>query len=99
MNAKAKIAIDRIIKQYKPQEIILFGSRVSKQHRVDSDYDFIIIKNTRRRFVRRALDLPDVDIEADFFIYTPAEYEKMKKTGNLFLLSALKNHKVLYSKK
>lgn len=89
-------SVKKIVKQYRPEKIILFGSRVRGEQRLDSDYDLIIIKKTKKRFVRRALDLPNIDLQADFFIYTPEEFQRMSDSGNPFLESALKYHKVLY---
>lgn len=98
MTVELKNALNKIIKNYNPEKIILFGSRARDEERSDSDYDFIIIKNTKARWIRRALKIPDVPIRADFFVYTPKEFEQMKESGNIFMREALKNHKILYEK-
>ncbi len=90
-------AIKKIVEEYQPEKIILFGSRVRGEDRPDSDYDFIIVKDTKTRWIQRAFELPDVPIHADFFIYTPEEFERMKE-GSIFMLNALKNYVVLYDK-
>lgn len=101
MNAPATLlesAVIKIVKEYQPEKIILFGSRAHGNERPDSDYDFIIIKDTKTRWIRRALEIPDVPFQADFFVYTPEEFQRMQEQGNLFLESALSNHTVLYER-
>jgi len=101
MNAPAtllKSAVKKIVDEYQPEKIILFGSRAHGDERPDSDYDFIIIKNTNTRWIRRALEIPAVPFQADFFVYTPDEFQRMRKQGNVFLESALSHHTVLYER-
>lgn len=98
MTAKLKNAVKKIVSGYKPEKIILFGSRARNEERPDSDYDFIIIKNTKTRWIRRSLKIPDIPIKADFFVYTPKEFKQMQDNGNIFMTEALKHHKILYEK-
>lgn len=98
VTAVLKNAVNKIVKSYKPEKIILFGSRARNEERIDSDYDFIIIKNTKTRWIRRALKIPDVPIKADFFVYTPKEFEQMKDSSP-FMINALKKSVALYDKK
>ena len=90
-------AVAIIVKEYKPEKIILFGSRAKGDSRPDSDYDFIIVKKTEERWIRRSLSIPDVDIKADFFVYTPEEFEQMKDSS-IFMVNALKNSIIVYDK-
>lgn len=90
-------AVAVIAREYKPEKIILFGSRAKGENRPDSDYDFIIVKKTDERWIRRSLAIPDVPIKADFFVYTPEEFEQMKSTS-IFMVDALKGSKVVYDK-
>lgn len=99
MNIELEAAIKKIATEYQPEKIILFGSRAKGEERPDSDYDFIIVKNTNERWIRRSLSIPDVPFRADFFVYTPDEFKKMQEEGNIFLEGALKDGIVLYSKK
>lgn len=97
MKAGLKEAVQKIITEYQPEKIILFGSRAKGEARPDSDYDFIIVKKTDERWIRRSLAIPNVLIQADFFVYTPEEFEKMKDS-NPFMISALENSIILYDK-
>lgn len=96
-NPELETAVKKIVEEYQPEKIILFGSRVRGEERPDSDYDFIIIKETKTSWASRALEIPNVPFQADFFVYTPEEFERMKTTS-VFMYHALKNHKVLYDK-
>ncbi len=90
-------AVGKIISEYQPEKIIFFGSRAKGEERPDSDYDFIIVKDINERWIRRSLSIPNVPIRADFFVYTPKEFEEMKDSS-IFMIEALKNHIVLYDK-
>ena len=97
MNTELEAAVNKIAAEYQPEKIILFGSRARGEERSDSDYDFIIVKDTNERWIRRSLSIPDVPFRADFFVYTPEEFEQMKDS-NIFMVEALKNHIILYDK-
>ena len=96
---------DTIIKNYQPEKIILFGSVVAGEMRKDSDLDFVLIKETKKRFydrigealkiVRSITPKPPID----FLVYTPYEFEEMT-TNNYFVRNEItKKGKVLYERK
>ena len=88
-----------LVNQYGPiEKIILFGSRASGEADEYSDLDLIIIKKTDQRFVRRLIEVPSLPVSADVFVYTPEEFETMKENENPFIMSALKNAKIIYEK-
>ena len=45
--------IQHLITNYKPEKVILFGSRAKGTAHEDSDYDFLIIKETSTGRLRR----------------------------------------------
>jgi predicted nucleotidyltransferase len=53
MTAELPIEIRQLIANYKPEKVILFGSRVSGNVHDDSDYDFLIVKETTTRRLNR----------------------------------------------
>jgi len=90
---------DQLIKKYKPQKIILFGSSVSGKMTPDSDLDFLIIKNDKKKPHDRMVEvykLVKKDIAADFIVYTPQEIADRVKLGDLFIKSLLSKGRVLY---
>lgn len=88
----------QLIKKYKPERVILFGSAVSGKMTSDSDLDFLIIKEDSRSFHERIADvygLVEKDVAADFIVLTPREYQRSKNT-NPFIREIESTGKVLY---
>ncbi len=88
------------IKKYKPEKIILFGSYARNEADEHSDIDFVVIKKTKKRFLKRLIEvakLIDNDLgQVDVFVYTPQEFQRMIEMGNPFIKQVLKEGKVLY---
>ena len=73
MDLRIEQVLERL-KNYKPEKIILFGSRAKKTFDPYSDIDLIIIKNTKKRFLDRVKDVIKIinpDFAIDIFVYTP----------------------------
>lgn len=91
------------LKKYSPDKIILFGSQARNEADRFSDIDVLIIKETKKRFLRRLKDaalllgptLPAVNV----FVYNRRELKAMVSAQNPFIESALKEGKVLYETK
>ena len=49
--------IQSIIRNYTPQKIMLFGSYASGEAHEGSDIDFMVIKETSKRFIDRIADV------------------------------------------
>ena len=96
--------IDRVVSDlmaYAPEKIILFGSAARGETDEYSDLDFIVVKNTDERFIRRLVDVAAYlprDRSIDVLVYTPQELRRMVDGGNPFIESALNDAKVLYEK-
>ncbi len=79
-----KIAIPKLEKEFKPEKIILFGSRAKGTAKENSDLDVIVISTSfdKMPFLRRMpLVLRKVSFpkHVDYICYTPSEFKKMKK--------------------
>lgn len=97
----AQRIINRIIRDYRPKKIIVFGSFARGDVHQGSDLDLVIIKNTKEKFLRRmdaVLDLCDGEIAVEPLIYTEAEFRKMLEEGNDFLETVSKEGKVVYER-
>jgi predicted nucleotidyltransferase len=74
-----------LLKQYEPEQIILFGSRARAEADEFSDYDLIVIKRTERPFLERLQDmvpyLVAFEHPAEILVYTPEEFTRMGETG------------------
>lgn len=96
-------ALDRmvavLVKEYRPEKIILFGSFVSGLVHEGSDLDLVIIKETPKRPIDRQVEVyglvkPEVGI--DLFIYTPKEFRDLESMGFSLVREMVTNGKVLY---
>ena len=98
METNIQKTVDKIVADYGPvKEVILFGSKATGRDDEYSDTDFIVIKDTQESFVRRLANLPPLAIQADVFVYTPAEFKAMKENENPFIMHALSHSQVVYS--
>ena len=97
-----KIMIDRIIKQFDPQSIILFGSYARGEATVNSDVDLLIIfseVNSKRQMaisIRQAL--ADLPIAKDIVVTTTQEVARYGQLVGTVLRPALREGKVLYER-
>ena len=88
------------LKRYNPEKIIIFGSYVRGEMDEYSDLDFVVIKKTGKRFLERLIEvakLIDNDLgKVDVFVYTPKEFEEMKKRENPFIDTVIREGRTVY---
>ena len=90
----------RIIKNLKPQKIILFGSYANGNPTEDSDLDFLIIKDStlpsyiQNRKLRKLLS--DLRIPVDIIVKTSKEFDLYKDIIGTIIYPANKFGKVIY---
>ena len=91
---------DRIVRAYRPEKIILFGSTASDRAGEDSDLDLLIIKRTRKKYFDRVLQVVrslKTWRPVDVFVLTPKEYDKRLADNRYFLVEEILKHgKVIY---
>ena len=93
--------VKTIVRRYRPEKIILFGSAAGGHISEDSDADLAIIKKTDKNFYDRIGEVSDMvehDIPLDIFVYTPEEFNRMRsdKYGYFVREEILKKGKVVY---
>lgn len=90
----------QIIRKFKPEKIILFGSAARGQFKSDSDLDFLVIKtnvpqsNIHRRWELR--NLVDENLPIDFIVLKPDELKQRLQKGDPFFETILKEGKILH---
>src|SRR3989338_2212072 len=100
VDQKLKEITEKIVKEYQPERIILFGSWAWGNPHENSDIDIFIVKDTDlpslkriealdRLFSRRAFPM-------DFLVYTPEQVERGMAKGDLFVQDIITKGKVLY---
>jgi predicted nucleotidyltransferase len=91
---------DKIVREIKPEKIILFGSYAWGEPTEDSDVDLFIIQKSKepRRIRQKELrrKLWGSDVPMDLLVYTPEEIEKRLEIDDPFILHILNKGKVLY---
>lgn len=98
---KLKKVTERIVQEYKPEKIILFGSYAWGRPTADSDFDLCIINNRKRDFyteTRKVHRIIDGEITADVLVYSNPEIRRRLKLGDFFFRDIIKKGKVLYEK-
>lgn len=93
-----------IIREARPERIILFGSYATGSEKEGSDFDLFIIKKTSKRQIERDREirrkLPENrTIGVDLLVYNPNEVKQALKEENVFLNKIIKEGKNLYVKK
>lgn len=89
----------QLIKKYKPQKIILFGSAARGDFGPNSDLDFLVIKNDSRRPLEIEQELHwliDYRIASDFIFLKPSETKARLNSGDFFLKEIFSQGRVLY---
>lgn len=75
--------LKKVKREFRPDLILLFGSRARGDHLKYSDYDLLIVSEKFRgiHFLERiyqVLELWDYDWDVDILPYTPEEFQKKK---------------------
>ena len=93
---------DRIVREYRPLKIILFGSYANGTPDEDSDIDLFIIKETadrpidRRVEVARIVSDPTRLVPFEPLVLTPEELRRRLRIGDSFVAEILEQGEVLY---
>ncbi len=101
-NAPARIddAIKKIVDQFHPVKIILFGSYARGAAGPDSDVDLLVVMEVkdskRRQAVEIDLALSDRTFPLDLIVVTPEEFEKYRDVVGHILYPAVHEGKILY---
>jgi len=99
--SKIKKVSDNISKKYKPEKIILFGSFAWGRPTRDSDVDLLIIKNTKKGFLKRQIEVGriiDGELATDVLIKTPLELKERLDLGDFFYKKIIEKGNYLYEK-
>lgn len=98
---KLKEITDKIVKEYQPEKIILFGSYAWGKPTKDSDVDLFIVKESTENKLERIRTVRKIiwncGLAVDVLVYTPKETEKRIWLGDLFVEKILEKGKILYS--
>lgn len=103
IDQKIKAITQKIIKEYRPEKIILFGSYAWGKPREWSDVDLFIVKKSRKKRWERGYELRKLlfppGVPLDILVYTPSELKKRLIIGDFFIKDIANKGKVLYEAK
>jgi len=105
--AATKTELDKIVSQlvktYRPEKIILFGSYAYGVPHEDSDVDLLIIKTTSQPFVDRLVEVrkiltdPTRSVPLGPIVLTPEELDARLSIGDQFIEEIVTRGEVLYA--
>lgn len=102
-NKQIQMITKKIVKEYQPEKIILFGSCALGNANSNSDIDLLIIKKSRKERIQRERELrkllfgnrfPPIDL----LIYTPTEVSWRLSIKDFFIQDILSKGTILYEK-
>lgn len=94
--------LQKIVAEYAPQKVVLFGSYAWGNPGPDSDIDLLIIKETAERFLERWMTVQRIlsgthrSFPVETLVLTPQEIEKRLEIGDQFIAEILERGEVLY---
>ena len=100
---KIQEIVQKIVKEYRPEKIILFGSWAWGEPHEDSDIDLLVVMESDKPRIERQREIKNLidpsGIPVDILVHTSRELEEsINKKRNLFLEDIVYNGKALYTK-
>lgn len=97
-----QVITDRIVQQFDPLQIILFGSYARGEATADSDIDLLVVfsalKHKRETTIAIRSILADLPIAKDIVVTTPVEIAEYGDLVGPILRPALREGKVIYER-
>ena len=97
-----QVMAERIVRDYDPVKIILFGSHARGEAGPESDIDLLVVlpevANKRQAAVAIRRAFTDLPVPKDIVVTTPEEIARRGDVVGTVLRSALREGKVLYER-
>lgn len=95
--------VNRIVRQFEPEKVILFGSYATGKAGPDSDVDLLVVMpvsgSRRKKAVEIGVALHDMQVPKDVIVVRPEDFEWRKKIVGTIEWPAAHEGKVLYAQK
>jgi predicted nucleotidyltransferase len=102
IEVKIREITKRIVEQFNPERIILFGSMARGSPGPDSDADLMIIASAAGSKRKLASDIElaiaDIEIPKDVLVVTPEEVETYKNVVGSIIYPAIREGRILYER-
>ena len=97
-----KEAVRKIVSEFNPEKIILFGSYAYGKPTPDSDLDLMVVMETKERPHKRAVALrkilKNLGVPKDIIVKTPDEFERFRDIIGTIVYPAAHKGRVLYER-
>lgn len=95
-------AVDALVREYRPDKVIVFGSVARGEAGEDSDLDLLVVKSGVghiRPHDRHCevIGIVPHEVGIDALVYTPEELERRVRLGDPFVKSVLSEGRVVYA--
>lgn len=94
--------VKRIVRQFDPDKVILFGSYARGDAGPDSDVDLLIVMpvagSTQEKAIEIGVALHDIPLPKDLIVTTPEEFEWRKDITGTIEWPAWREGKVVYTR-
>lgn len=92
--------VRRIVDEFRPERVILFGSHARGEGGPDSDVDLLVVMpvsgSTREKAIEIGVALHDIPLSKDIVVTTPESFRWRKKVIGTIERPAAREGKVLY---
>jgi len=92
---------DRIVREFDPERVVLFGSHADGTAGRDSDVDLLVVLPFREKPFRKSLEILnaiDVRFPIDLIARPPEDVDRRYREGDPLIREALDRGKVLYER-
>lgn len=93
----------RIVSQFHPEKIILFGSHARGQAAPDSDVDLLVVMSVsgskREKAIEIGVALHDIPVAKDVMVVSPDDFDWRKNVVGTIERPADREGKILYARK
>jgi predicted nucleotidyltransferase len=95
--------VRRIVRRFRPEKVILFGSHARGTAGPDSDVDLLVVMpvegSKREKAIEIGVELHDSDVPKDVIVVRPEEFEWRKDVVGTVEWPAFREGKVLYARR
>jgi predicted nucleotidyltransferase len=102
LRAELRKIVDRIVRRFNPQRIILFGSLARGDAGPGSDVDLLVVMTVegsrREKAIEIGVALHDIRVSKDIIVTTPEDFEWRKDVIGTIEWPAAREGRVLYAR-
>ena len=91
--------VDEVVRRFRPERVVMFGSYAYGQPRADSDVDLLVIMRHRGAGAEQAARIRQAvrsGFPLDLIVRSPAQIRRRVRIGDSFIREILENGQVLY---